>query len=365
MNEWTLLNAELAKAEQIVIFGAGVLGKNLYHRLKEYGYTFVFCDNNKAIQGTKIEGIQVYSLEEITNNDKKYYYLIPKSKYQEKMRNQLIDTGVDEGNIRIVYNPIIPLKKLQFEVQVTEHCNLNCKYCNHMSPLADKDFLDINEFEKDMKRIGELTGGTIERMFLLGGEPLLHPDIAQFCILARKYIKAGKISIVTNGILINNMSDDFWSVCKENDIAIEISEYPIGMDYKKAEQKLLDKGVALRTFVEVDSFYKLSFDLDGNQNVNESFKGCSVANSCIMLSHGRMYPCAVPSNIKYFNRAFNKNLGTTESDSVDIYKVKSLEELMERLSNPIPFCRYCDVSDRSVKHQWQQSDKSLEEWVRE
>ena len=75
---------------------------------------------------------------------------------------------------------------LCFEVHITEHCNLNCKGCYHFSPLAKEEYLDINEFERDLRRIYELCGDNVERITLLGGEPLLHPDINRFIEVTRK-----------------------------------------------------------------------------------------------------------------------------------------------------------------------------------
>lgn len=49
-----------------------------------------------------------------------------------------------------------PKAMLDYEVQLVEHCNLNCKYCAHFCPVAPESFLDVNEYEKDCKRLSEL-----------------------------------------------------------------------------------------------------------------------------------------------------------------------------------------------------------------
>ena len=35
------------------------------------------------------------------------------------------------------------------EVQIADHCNLNCKYCSHFSPIADTHFYDLKQYEKE------------------------------------------------------------------------------------------------------------------------------------------------------------------------------------------------------------------------
>jgi MoaA/NifB/PqqE/SkfB family radical SAM enzyme len=93
-------------------------------------------------------------------------------------------------------------EKLAFQMCIMEGCNLNCAGCNIFAPLREKKFLDINSFEKDIKRLAELTDGIVEGMSFQSGEPLLHPNLTEFFDIARKYIREGEIAIITNGILL-------------------------------------------------------------------------------------------------------------------------------------------------------------------
>ena len=72
---------------------------------------------------------------------------------------------------------IVEKEKIRFIVDIVDHCNLNCKCCGHFSPLAPKGFLDINTFERDLKRLHELLYGHIHCFELMGGESLLHPRL--------------------------------------------------------------------------------------------------------------------------------------------------------------------------------------------
>ena len=79
-----------------------------------------------------------------------------------------------------------PQELLRYEVHLTEHCNLNCKSCFHFSSRAEEEYLDVTEYEKDCKRLSELFGGVASDILLMGGEPLLHPDIEKFIEITRK-----------------------------------------------------------------------------------------------------------------------------------------------------------------------------------
>lgn len=43
----------------------------------------------------------------------------------------------------------VPKPMLTPEVQLAEHCNLNCAYCDHFSPIVQPEFLDTESFSRD------------------------------------------------------------------------------------------------------------------------------------------------------------------------------------------------------------------------
>lgn len=62
-----------------------------------------------------------------------------------------------------------PRERIKFELHLAEHCNLNCKCCNNFSPLAKAEYLDLEVFRKDIRRMHELFGGEAEQITLMGG----------------------------------------------------------------------------------------------------------------------------------------------------------------------------------------------------
>ena len=100
---------------------------------------------------------------------------------------------------------------LHIEIHLTEHCNLKCKYCSHFSAIAKEEYYDVNKYKKDMKRLSKITGGKINVIQLLGGEPLLHPEINKLMNITRFYFPHTTIDIITNGLLLDKMPDSFWS----------------------------------------------------------------------------------------------------------------------------------------------------------
>jgi hypothetical protein len=46
---------------------------------------------------------------------------------------------------------------MKIDIPAVEHCNLSCKGCTTFGPIAHESFLDPGSYEKDMKKLSELT----------------------------------------------------------------------------------------------------------------------------------------------------------------------------------------------------------------
>ena len=112
---------------------------------------------------------------------------------------------------------------LSFAIHIVEHCNLNCISCAHISPVAKECFYDLNEYITEAKCLSSLFCSEIGELLLMGGEPLLHPDIIEFMRVSREAFIYGNILLVTNGILLDSMKQDFWDACRKYDITISRS----------------------------------------------------------------------------------------------------------------------------------------------
>ncbi|MDR2426987.1 MAG: radical SAM protein [Endomicrobium sp.] len=267
-----------------------------------------------------------------------------------------------------IIHKIIPLPYLKsFLVHLVDECNLKCWGCDHFSPLAEGGYLKIEDFEKDIKRISELTESKVNRIALMGGEPLLHPNVSDFFKMTRNYFPKTSIVLVTNGILLNHQPDKFWIECKENNIQIENTVYPIDINIERIENTADKYHVNFIpygcTVEKTKTSYHIPLDLEGKGNCAENFAYCFHANNCIMLKKGKIYTCSIAPNIEHFNKYFNTNVPSSERDGIDIYKVNKIDEILDFLAKPIPFCKYCNIQKRSFNHPWKTSKKEILEWT--
>lgn len=372
---------KLGGKTDIVIVGCGVAGTYLYnqiHRSVQSGQV-VFCDNASEKQG-KFDEYEVLSVKEATEQFPKAVYLISNLIYESVLREQLYSLGITEEQIVFTQTDELknyltsikrkrksqPLTELQFEVDIAAHCNLNCKCCSQFSSIADEEYIDLQILEKDLKRLSLLFGGRCKRIYLIGGEPLLHPKIADCMEMTRKYFPVGKISIFTNGLLLLQKDSRFWQVCKENKITLIVTKYPILFDYQSVLNKVQQMEVEFEYFQDSQDFKfmtNLGLDLNGTQNIETSFYNCREANECIKLRNGRLYTCTRPAAIYKFNKYFGTDLQVSGEDYIDIYKAHDAQEIMQELSKPIPFCRYCDILGERKAMVWGRTEGKIEEWT--
>ena len=93
------------------------------------------------------------------------------------------------------------------ETHIVEHCNLKCRGCSHFSGLAAPQFKNLNDFCTEFEALSRLTNKNIHTIRLMGGEPLLHPDVVEFCKITRNLFPNSEIVLVSNGILLEQLSD--------------------------------------------------------------------------------------------------------------------------------------------------------------
>lgn len=257
---------------------------------------------------------------------------------------------------------------LEFEVHLADHCNLNCKGCDHFSPLAEEHYTSIEEYERDLIRLSDLFGDKVRRIRLLGGEPLLNPSVVLFMQLTRKYFPyhSTAIELMTNGLLISKQSKEFYDACRDCCIRIRITKYPVNFMYDELLQKLLEMGINASFFNDIThekTLDKMRLTKDEQMDVRRNFYKCTVANKCVMLKNGKLYPCTLIPNIEHFNKYFDENFEVSARDFIDIYSAQSDTEIMEFLHNPVPFCRYCNIEEKEYDLEWGISKKQKSEWM--
>ena len=106
-------------------------------------------------------------------------------------------------------------------VRVTENCNANCIMCDFGFNSKEKE-LSIAEFENILKIMKQ---SNYKMMRFTGGETLLHKDLSYF--IKRCNEENIKTSIITNGMLLNNLYKKL--------IDAGLNQFIISLDSNKSE----------------------------------------------------------------------------------------------------------------------------------
>ncbi len=84
-------------------------------------------------------------------------------------------------------------------LELTNQCNFKCSYCFCAEQISEKNGTYL-ETQKAKKLIDQASEMGVRRFILIGGEPLMHPDILD--IISYITDKRGYSSLVTNGSLL-------------------------------------------------------------------------------------------------------------------------------------------------------------------
>lgn len=255
------------------------------------------------------------------------------------------------------------------QLHLVDHCNLNCKGCAHFSPIADMWFISIEETKQMLSALQPVMEKWFCRIELMGGEPLLHPDIEKIMELTRCIYPDFEIRLVTNGLRLRVMPKSFFLSCRKNKVEICISVYPVSIDYQSVNSILERFGIMHRTYGDFQGnkvFIDYKLNPNGTENSEESYKLCKHAGHCVQLRDGRIYPCFIVAYSETISSKSEYIFEISEDDYLSLELIGTDTNIDDKFRNliyrPIPFCRYCSLSKESTC-EWDYSKREVMEWI--
>ena len=215
-----------------------------------------------------------------------------------------------------------------------------------MSPYATGNFPSLESFSKDVARLSKVLYA--HNFHLLGGEPLLNPDINSFIRIAKDSGIAGRITVITNGLLLNKMDDDFW----RNVDYVRVYIYPAVSDEVKKSIGLIEaRARAANTELRLweTSAFRTTITTKPQPRdwiTGMTFKTCKNVHlyHCNMLHEGKLYKCAVPPFLPEYLSRMGISSYDPADDAFDLHgSHDTLGGLKEFLlsSETMEACRYC------------------------
>jgi hypothetical protein len=174
-----------------------------------------------------------------------------------------------------------------FELHLVEHCNLRCANCCNMSPLVAERTLSLPEIDRLCRRMAEVL--EVDVFKIMGGEPLLHPDLAGALQVIRASGISRKVRLFTNGLLLAAMKPEFWGNLDE----LTISSYssaplkPHLLALARAQARAHDFVLNVK---EVNAFSQV-LSPTFRPEVEETFRRCWLRHRCLVVRGGRFFMC--------------------------------------------------------------------------
>lgn len=225
----------------LILWGAGRIGGVAAHCLKQRGIKILaFCDTAIDKQGGEFCGYPVISPQEMKNSYPDAAVIVT-STFQDKIYQKLRQFGfgvvfncvslflefdyegydfwlTPEYANRMVYQymehtalRVMGIKKLErILLVITTRCSLRCKNCDSLIPyMKNHQHYNADDIAMDIEHVLEVIG-SIRRISLFGGEPLLHPELPKILNRFLKDDRIGFVDVITNGTIAP--SDDFLAV---------------------------------------------------------------------------------------------------------------------------------------------------------
>ena len=182
-----------------------------------------------------------------------------RARVMQKFLQEEMEDFFDKGIFRI--------PQLQF--LLTTRCSLRCKNCNAYMPWFGESrghaHHDISpeDFRRHLERLSTAVTG-IRRFILIGGEPLLHPRLAELVQIALASPLVSVVEIITNGTLVprpdvlevltrardrvyfhisNNMANSALAALKAHGIPYQMAPAPVWQEERPLAGRLDDAAV--------------------------------------------------------------------------------------------------------------------------
>ena len=244
---------------------------------------------------------------------------------------------------------------VHLETHVCDHCNLNCKACEHFSPFVkERVVAKIADFELALVRLSKLFSN-IGRFALLGGEPLLEPELCcEMIKLYRSYFPKSEFRLLTNATLTHQMSPEFWRCLRENGVIYQISLYPPMWNRLEVIESILRDndityllaGRLKRTEKFLRRMTRYPFE-----DANISNRLCRSAG-CHYLREGSIFKCPDSILVGYMAPWLDctpEELQTREK--IDLAYETDGWSIIHRLNAPSDMCKKCALQ-RAEQFDW-------------
>lgn len=257
--------------------------------------------------------------------------------------------------------PVLPF----LETMATQSCNLSCVGCTNYSDLPHKGYVSWSELRDQL--VPWLDIIDIPDFGIMGGEPLLNPEIYDIVQGTRELMPDSQLRFTTNGLLLHKHPDIMEFMNHIGNVVFKITVHVENADLENHIKRIFKKypwtpvtefgvkrwytGNGLRFQINrPEKFiktYRGSYEnmLPYESDPAKSFAAC-VQKTCPLLYGGRIYKCSTQGlladtlqkfhnpNIDQWSPYLTSGIGP-DSDMADIQK------FIDNFGKPHAMCSMC------------------------
>lgn len=198
--------------------------------------------------------------------------------------------------LEIQKDRVVPINNI--DINVSYGCNLQCRYCTHFCswisgivPLEDL----VETFNAWHRKIAP------ERILLVGGEPLLHPELEQIVLESKRHWPKARIDLLTNGLLLPKRQD-VLDALKTTNGYVYLSRHFQDAEYSRkfdAGLQCLKKSGIPFSIASSDRDWRKYHEIDEagrpvpyESDPEKAWNNCRSKNDCPSLLENELYKCA-------------------------------------------------------------------------
>ena len=255
---------------------------------------------------------------------------------------------------------------------ITHHCNLNCERCNRFNNYNLRGHRDWRPYQEDYARWAANTN--IEWINVLGGEPLMHPDVLGWLRQLRAWWPRSTMSIMTNGTMLNQVKG-LYDTARDTDCLIDVCVhnsawhdrvrsdldifFPDGFTIEEPPDPIFHRRIAqdrhgVRVQIKHSTWMHHSAVLLDHDRLrvhhSDPVKAHAVCQNsrCHHFIDGRVYKCGVPLLISELAERYHMDLDDKDRELVQQPGGFSIDRALadpdafyHYLGNEIDHCRLC------------------------
>lgn len=272
--------------------------------------------------------------------------------------NKILTSKTKENTITNPSNILDRKIHLEFiEIEVTQRCTLSCRNCSKNTPFfkcdnAEFKELDLKQFEQDIVKLN--TALEIDWLYIIGGEPLLYPNLKELVNIIKSKKPSQKACLITNGTLFEKTDDSIIRLFDR----IKVSLYANVLTEKQKQEiefRCKRNQIPL-SFLKMNNFREV-FCKEKKEYNDLDHKKCSQYKRLYCYSYGHFFLCTSAHSI-------NKIIHNKIIDGVSLSDTNAIENIKKHFlcNTKYNACHFCKEME-NIFRPWSQATR--DEWMTE